>query len=140
MSSRVACVGANGAGKSTLIKVLTGETEATEGTVWKHPNLRIAYVAQHAFHHIEQHLDKTPNEYIQWRYAVGEDREALVKATRQETAEDKAAKEKVHQIKVWYFMFSCGWRSLSCTVVDNGSGRVAVCRAGLHSCKLSAAG
>lgn len=100
LSSRVACVGANGAGKSTLIKVLTGETEATEGTVWKHPNLRIAYVAQHAFHHIEQHLDKTPNEYIQWRYAVGEDREALVKATRQETAEDKAAKEKVHQIKV----------------------------------------
>jgi elongation factor 3 len=99
LSSRVACVGANGAGKSTLIKVLTGETEATEGTVWKHPNLRIAYVAQHAFHHIEQHLDKTPNEYIQWRYAVGEDREALVKATRQDTAEDKAAKEKVHQIK-----------------------------------------
>lgn len=45
--------------------MLTGETEATEGTVWKHPNLRIAYVAQHAFHHIEQHLDKTPNEYIQ---------------------------------------------------------------------------
>lgn len=36
---------------------------------------------------------------LQWRYAVGEDREALVKATRQETAEDKAAKEKVHQIK-----------------------------------------
>lgn len=46
LSSRVACVGPNGAGKSTLIKVLTGETEATAGTVWKHPNLRIAYVAQ----------------------------------------------------------------------------------------------
>lgn len=28
------------------LQVLTGETEATEGTVWKHPNLRIAYVAQ----------------------------------------------------------------------------------------------
>jgi elongation factor 3 len=99
LSSRVACIGANGAGKSTLIKVLTGEAEPTEGTVWKHPNLRIAYVAQHAFHHIEQHLDKTPNEYIQWRYAVGEDREALIKVTRQETEEDKAAKDKVHQIK-----------------------------------------
>jgi elongation factor 3 len=98
LSSRVGCLGANGAGKSTLIKVLTGETEPTEGTVWKHPNLRIAYVAQHAFHHIEQHLDKTPNEYIQWRYAVGEDREALQKVTRQETEEDKAAKEKVHLV------------------------------------------
>jgi elongation factor 3 len=34
LSSRVACVGPNGAGKSTLIKVLTGETEATDGAVW----------------------------------------------------------------------------------------------------------
>lgn len=50
--------GPNGAGKSTLIKVLTGEVEPTSGTVWKHPNLRIAYVAQHAFHHLEKHLDK----------------------------------------------------------------------------------
>ena len=36
--------------------------------MWKHPNARVAYVAQHAFHHIEQHLDKTPNEYIRWRF------------------------------------------------------------------------
>lgn len=82
LSSRVACLGPNGAGKSTLIKVLTGETEPTAGTVWKHPNLRIAYVAQHAFHHLEKHLDKTPNEYIQWRFAPGEDREAQEKETR----------------------------------------------------------
>ena len=34
LSSRIACVGPNGAGKSTLIKVLTGETEAPDGTVW----------------------------------------------------------------------------------------------------------
>jgi len=53
--------------------------EPCEGTVWRHPNLRIAYVAQHAFHHIEQHLDITANQYIQWRYAIGEDREALGK-------------------------------------------------------------
>ena len=58
LSSRVACIGPNGAGKSTLIKVLTGEVEPVAGTVWKHPNLRIAYVAQHAFHHLEKHLDK----------------------------------------------------------------------------------
>ena len=42
-----------------MIKLLTGEVEPQEGTVWKHPNARVAYVAQHAFHHIEQHLDKT---------------------------------------------------------------------------------
>merc|ERR1711906_54512 len=80
LSSRVACVGENGAGKSTMIKLLVGEIEPQTGTVWKHPNARIAYVAQHAFHHIESHLTKTPNEYIRWRYAnQGEDKESLVR-------------------------------------------------------------
>jgi len=145
LSSRVGCIGANGAGKSTLIKVLTGEMEASSGIVWRHPNCRIAYVAQHAFHHIEKHLDLTPNQvraardnasartaaqplaapsscltgscprlcadlsrahtdhcrplarqlctpaqYIQWRYASGEDREEQEKDTVQLTAEDLA--------------------------------------------------
>ncbi|ORY91239.1 P-loop containing nucleoside triphosphate hydrolase protein [Syncephalastrum racemosum] len=88
LSSRVAVIGPNGAGKSTLIKLLTGEMEGQTGSVWKHPNLRIAYVAQHAFHHIEKHLDSTPNEYIQWRYATGEDREELDKVDRQVNEEE----------------------------------------------------
>ena len=69
-ASRVACVGVNGAGKSTMIKVLTGELEPIEGEVWKYPNSRIGYIAQHAFHHIENHVNKTPNEYIRWRYIL----------------------------------------------------------------------
>ena len=81
MVSRVACVGVNGAGKSTMIKVLTGELEPTTGTVWKYPNSRIGYIAQHAFHHIENHLNKTPNEYIRWRFQFGDDREGLDKAS-----------------------------------------------------------
>jgi elongation factor 3 len=83
MGSRVACVGINGAGKSTMIKVLTGELEPTDGNVWKYPNTRIGYIAQHAFHHIENHLDKTPNDYIQWRFEHGDDREGLDKASMQ---------------------------------------------------------
>merc|ERR1712022_53834 len=90
LSSRVACIGENGAGKSTMIKVLTGELEPTEGMVWKHPNLRLAYVAQHAFHHIEQHLEKTPVQYILWRYQTGEDREALNKVSREYSKEELA--------------------------------------------------
>ena len=54
------------------------------------PNARVAYVAQHAFHHIEQHLDKTPNEYIRWRFQHGDDKEALVKDTMVLTEEEKA--------------------------------------------------
>jgi elongation factor 3 len=88
LSSRVGVVGPNGAGKSTMIKLLTGELIPQEGAVWKHPNIRIGYVAQHAFHHLEQHLEKTPNQYIQWRYQGGQDREVLEKATRKLTDED----------------------------------------------------
>lgn len=86
LSSRIACVGANGAGKSTLIKGITGELEPVNaGSIWRHPNVRMAYVAQHAFHHIEHHLDKTPVQYIQWRFAPGDDREAMQKVSRQDT-------------------------------------------------------
>ena len=89
LASRVACVGPNGVGKSTMIKLLTGEVVPQDGTVWKHPNARVAYVAQHAFHHIEQHLDKTPNEYIRWRFQHGDDKEALVKDTMTLTDEER---------------------------------------------------
>ncbi|KAJ3316439.1 hypothetical protein HDU76_001791 [Blyttiomyces sp. JEL0837] len=89
LSSRVGIIGKNGAGKSTLIKVLLGEVQPQEGVVWKHPNLRVGYVAQHAFHHLEQHLDLTPNQYLSWRYANGDDREVHSKATRVLTEEDK---------------------------------------------------
>ena len=88
LSSRVGCVGPNGAGKSTMIKCLTGEVEPSVGTRWAHPSLRMAYVAQHAFHHIEQHLSKTPNEYIRWRYQNGEDKEAMNKVTMVTTDEE----------------------------------------------------
>ncbi|KAH7888557.1 P-loop containing nucleoside triphosphate hydrolase protein [Phlebopus sp. FC_14] len=90
LSSRVGVIGPNGAGKSTLIKLLTGETVPQEGTVYKHPALRVGYVSQHATHHIERHLEKTPIGYIQWRFQDGHDRELLEKATRVVTDEEKA--------------------------------------------------
>ena len=89
LGSRVACVGVNGAGKSTMIKLLTGELVPQVGDVWKHPSCRVAYVAQHAFHHIEKHLKKTPNEYIRWRYENGDDKEVLVKESMQLTPEEE---------------------------------------------------
>jgi elongation factor 3 len=94
LSSRIAVIGPNGAGKSTMIKMLTGEVEPTSGTLWKHPSMRFAYVAQHAFHHIEQHLDETANAYIQWRFQSGEDKELLAKDTRKLTPEEKELLKK----------------------------------------------
>lgn len=90
LSSRVAVLGPNGSGKSTLVKLLIGDTEPNcGGEVWKHPNLVIGYVAQHAFHHIDQHLDKTPLEYMLWRYQTGEDLEEMMKESRQISEEEQ---------------------------------------------------
>ncbi len=94
LSSRTAIIGQNGAGKSTLIKLLTGEVLPQEGRVEKHPNLRIGYIKQHALEHVEMHMEKTPNQYLQWRYANGDDREVLMKQTRVLTPEDRAQMEK----------------------------------------------
>ncbi|KAF5101972.1 hypothetical protein D0Z00_000627 [Geotrichum galactomycetum] len=94
LSSRVAIVGPNGAGKSTLIKLLTGELIPSTGSVEKHPNLRIGYIAQHALQHVELHKEKTPNQYLQWRYAHGDDREVHLKQSRKMSDEERAQMEK----------------------------------------------
>lgn len=102
LGSRIACRGVNGAGKSTLIKLLVQESEPDVdaggnpiGEIWKHHNLRIAYVAQHSFHHVETHLDISPVDYMKQRFKGGIDTEDLakvtVKVTEEELEERKAA-------------------------------------------------
>lgn len=94
LNSRIAILGKNGAGKSTLLKLIVGmldlrgedyEGEVTgdeskskskvdafqNGKVWKHHNLRTAYIAQHSLHHLEENLEQTPCQYIQKRFYEG---------------------------------------------------------------------
>jgi elongation factor 3 len=103
MASRVAVIGVNGAGKSTMIKLIVGEIEPNEeGTpkVYKHPNMRLAYVAQHAFHHIENHLDLTPVNYLEWRFSGGMDREGQAKNFLELTEdEEKLIGQKIGQVE-----------------------------------------
>lgn len=99
LSSRIAIIGPNGAGKTTLVNVLTGELLPTSGEVYIHENCRIAYIKQHAFSHIETHLDMTPSEYIQWRYQTGEDRETMDRANRKINESDKQGMNKIFHIE-----------------------------------------
>jgi elongation factor 3 len=99
LGSRIAVIGPNGAGKSTLINVLTGELIATSGHVYTHENIRIAYIKQHAFAHIDHHLDMTPSEYIQWRFQTGEDRETMDRANKIVTDDDEKAMDKIYKIE-----------------------------------------
>ena len=97
--SRVGVIGANGAGKSTAIKILIGELKTTQGEVTKHPGMRVAYIAQHAFHHLEKHLHKTPTQYIMWRFAGNEDKEGIDMINKDAAEEEKITK---------FFIYSSG--------------------------------
>jgi elongation factor 3 len=100
LGSRVGIVGVNGSGKSTMIKVLLGELIPQKGEVYKHPNLRVAYISQHAFKNVEEHLDKTPVQYIQWRYSAGVDKEALARdALKVSEEEEQLRKDKLKERK-----------------------------------------
>merc|ERR1712134_240385 len=92
--SRVAVIGANGAGKSTAIKALVGEQLPSKGSIWKAPGLRMAYVAQHAFHHLEKHMSSTPTQYIMWRFAGNDDKESLEFATDKLSVDEEDARSK----------------------------------------------
>merc|ERR1712241_1552774 len=54
-----------------------GELKPTTGTIQKIQGSRVAYMSQHAFHHIESHLDISATAYIMQRFAGGEDNESL---------------------------------------------------------------
>ncbi len=43
---RVGIIGRNGTGKSSLLKVIAGETRLDDGTLWRAPGIRLAYVPQ----------------------------------------------------------------------------------------------
>ncbi|KAK5311379.1 [NU+] prion formation protein 1 [Exophiala xenobiotica] len=98
LSSGVAIIGPNGAGKSTLVKLLIGEVVPTAETVEHHPNSRIGCIKQHALEHLQLHLNKTANQYLQWRYASGGDREVHYKRTRILSDADQVHMDKLVNI------------------------------------------
>jgi len=77
LGSRAVIIGGNGSGKSTFLQLLIGDLEPDDGTgtAWKHHNLRLSYVAQQSMHHLEEHLQANPIQYIQERFRAGLDKE-----------------------------------------------------------------
>merc|ERR1719201_947309 len=66
-----------------------------DGTIWKASGLRLAYVAQHAFHHLEKHMQETPTQYIMWRFAGNDDKESLeFKSDKLSVDEEEARAQK----------------------------------------------
>ncbi|CAD7934867.1 unnamed protein product [Amoebophrya sp. A25] len=84
LASRVALEGANGAGKSTLLGLLSGELSpdlelksatGAEPVMYKHRNLRLAYIAQHHTFHLQEFAVCAPLVYMQKRFKNGYDEE-----------------------------------------------------------------
>jgi len=96
LASRVGIVGANGAGKSTLLNLLCGELQPANiggavgaGEVYKHRNLRLAYIAQQHMFHLSEFLSSTPYIYVQKRFKNGYD-EALQERLTKPASEEEA--------------------------------------------------
>ena len=93
--SRAALIGLNGAGKTTLMKLLIGELspDVGVGDVWQHHNLRLAYIAQHSMHHLEESINNTPLEYLQNRFYLGRDKE-IAKRSSHNLSKDELAQSQ----------------------------------------------
>merc|ERR1719159_2051675 len=63
-----------------------------QGTIWKAAGLRMGYVAQHAFHHLEKHMNETPCQYIMWRFAGNDDKESLEFKSDKLSVDEEAAR------------------------------------------------
>uniref|UniRef100_A0A6U3TRP6 ABC transporter domain-containing protein n=2 Tax=Ditylum brightwellii TaxID=49249 RepID=A0A6U3TRP6_9STRA len=104
LSSRVAVLGANGAGKTTLVKMMVGDTQPTNignCRLFIHHNLRVAYVSQHAFFHVEQHMEESPAAYIQWRFKDAYDKEKIQSASFKISDEEQQAIDDFGLEAIW---------------------------------------
>jgi len=94
MNSRIGVIGRNGAGKSTLLNLLAGELLPPEdetgevSCVWRHRNMRLAYIAQHHFVHLGDYFGSSPLHYMQLRFRHGWDAESQKRLMMPQTPEE----------------------------------------------------
>ena len=63
--------------------------------------LRLAYMAQHAFHRLEKHKQETSLQYTMWRFAKHYDKESIEFSAPLHLPE-RRRKTFVYKVK-WYF-------------------------------------
>jgi len=66
-----------------------------------HHNLRVAYVAQHSFFHVEEHMETSPVAYIQWRFKDAYDKEKLESAAFKISENEQAAIDAFGLEGIW---------------------------------------
>ena len=84
--------------------MIVGDTQPsnpTDSRFFIHHNLRIAYVSQHAFYHVEQHIEDSPVSYIQWRFKEGFDKEKIESEAYRITPEEQKAIDDYNLEGIW---------------------------------------
>jgi elongation factor 3 len=107
LGSRIALEGPNGAGKSTIVSLLVGSLSPDSGAVFRHPNMRIAFMSQHHVHHLESCLDKTCLDYFVERFGSGTDKEVM----KLESISESSFEQLDRVAKGKKFAPKCGGRS-----------------------------
>ena len=72
--SRIAILGANRSGKTNLIKLIIGLNKPLSGNVFINKTLSLGFISENNIYELLEHCDKTPIEYLYWRYKKGYDK------------------------------------------------------------------
>eukprot|EP00930_Biecheleria_cincta_P045393 TRINITY_DN31293_c0_g2_i1.p1 TRINITY_DN31293_c0_g2~~TRINITY_DN31293_c0_g2_i1.p1 ORF type:complete len:1428 (+),score=369.05 TRINITY_DN31293_c0_g2_i1:76-4359(+) len=105
LNSRVAITGRNGCGKSTLMTLLCSEMNSTEdkdgklGEVWRHHNLRMAYMKQDHLKALGPFFDTSSFVYISQRFKDGYDgdlQKRLIEPENEDEADQRKQLAKTH--------------------------------------------
>jgi ABC transport system ATP-binding/permease protein len=106
LAERVALIGRNGSGKTSLMKVIAGEQALDDGTVWRAPGLRVAFVPQ------EPQLEATHTVFEAVASGLGELQALLLEyhsAAHDAAVGEDSALERLHEAQ-HALEHADGWR------------------------------
>jgi ATPase subunit of ABC transporter with duplicated ATPase domains len=98
IKSRIAITGANQSGKTNLINLLIGLNKPLSGNINHNKTMSLGYISQYIFEELIEHQEKTPIQYLYWRYKKGYDKITLYQDIINITSNDFVKLRKTHLI------------------------------------------
>jgi len=74
IKTRIAIIGANQSGKTNIINLLIGINKPLSGNITHNQLMSLGYISQSIVEELSEHQEKTPLQYLYWRYKKGFDK------------------------------------------------------------------